>query len=272
MRAAMRSVAQPLRLSTSPPLPPPPPPPSPPTTNPPFHPQRPEPHPEPPVTPSNTRPRVPLETQKMVLTTETGPLGTGTSQLGMAHRSLPMTRHPPSPSPPRAPDARHPAAATDAIDATATSCCRYCMMMIPKTCEEQRLVCLLDPDGFGLALFLRGNSIVAIAALVVHTAMGSRFTSRPPHWSSPRRTPNITLLLLRITVVAVTPPPLASLPPDHNDLQLQPRFSACTSPESAVCDPSWAPSFALDVHHIVRQRPDVRPQVAVGGLSKPRAA
>lgn len=40
--------------------------------------------------------------QKMVLTTETGPLGTGTSQLGMAHRPPLMTHDPP---PPRAPDA-----------------------------------------------------------------------------------------------------------------------------------------------------------------------
>ncbi|KAH7022647.1 hypothetical protein EDB80DRAFT_15183 [Ilyonectria destructans] len=99
--------------------------------------------------------------------------------------------------------------------------------------------------------------IVAIVPLVVHTATGSRFTSRPPHWSSPRRTPNLHLLAVRITVVHCHPP-LLWLPPGHNDLQLQPRFSACTSPESAAHDPSWAPS-SLDVHHVVDQRPDVRP-------------
>lgn len=87
MRASPAS--PPLRLSTSPP------PPSPPTT--PNTQKHPLPHPI-------LGPECLSRPQKMVLTTETGPLGTGTSQLGMAHRPLPMTYHAPPPLPIR-PDA-----------------------------------------------------------------------------------------------------------------------------------------------------------------------
>ncbi|KAH8736847.1 hypothetical protein BGZ61DRAFT_470357 [Ilyonectria robusta] len=81
---AVRPASPPLRLSTSPP------PPSPPTT--PNTQKHPLPHPI-------LGPECLSRPQKMVLTTETGPLGTGTSQLGMAHRPLPMTYHAPPPSP-----------------------------------------------------------------------------------------------------------------------------------------------------------------------------
>ncbi|KAH6997671.1 hypothetical protein BKA56DRAFT_5830 [Ilyonectria sp. MPI-CAGE-AT-0026] len=117
-----------------------------------------------------------------------------------------------------------------------------------------RPVCLLGPDRFGLALFLRGN----------------------PH--RPPRRPYCNGLSLHITASSLVQPTTNTQPPSPPSVS---RSFAVTPPcvgfpratMTCSCNPASRPAphpnqlptirlgpfFALDVHRVVSQRPDVRP-------------